>query len=146
MEHYIESIEGSHIFRVDEENRKMEKQSVEILVHPSVARVAQTMQLKLDERIQRYPSEANGRDNWLGKRVDHLSIHLQKELAEFNKAVNDCLFESSVSDQDAMINLLKEGADVCNLVMMVQDKILSVHKAGFKRMKVSSDEGDEYIK
>jgi len=116
-------------------------------LHPSVLLMAQRMQDKLNERIERYPDQNEGEDNWLSCRINHLVTHMQKEVAEFSKASFDNLIEGEdVDAEEAFENLQKEGADVCNLVMMVIDRVKLMKESAFKRF-ILEDEGDrEYIK
>ena len=123
----------------------MEKREFKLTLHPAVARQAIRMQQKLDERLARYPSEGD-RDNWLRCRLDHLMAHLQKEVAEFVKAVNDSVFEGEVPLDDALDRLQKEGGDVCNLAMMVQERLLDMHVNGFRRLDLALPGDKEYIK
>ena len=120
---------------------------VEIRLHPSVLRQAQRMQSKLDERLERYPEQREGEDHWLTCRVDHLIAHAQKEMAEFVKAAFDNLFDGEdVGREEAFDHLKKEGADVCNLVMMVVDRTAKMRGDGFGRLPIAEDGDREYIK
>jgi NTP pyrophosphatase (non-canonical NTP hydrolase) len=123
----------------------MDKKEFKLTLHPAVARQAIRMQQKLDERLARYPSDGE-RDNWLRCRLDHLMAHLQREVAEFVKAVNDSVFEGEVSLDEADDHLQKEGGDVANLVMMVQDKVMDMHANGFRRLRLALPGDKEYIK
>jgi len=92
-----------------------------------VERQAELMRAKLARRSQRYPGRG-GVDHWnlVPDYLDELLQHLDREVAELKESVENVRVlerKGELPPPELLTMVQDESADVCNLAMMVRERV-----------------------
>lgn len=113
------SIEAEKSKLIADELQKLVNESDPVPdLRPAVATFAESMEAKLREN-----DEEKGPEGWKGVPISRLRELLHQELKEFQDVVDMLLDEECPEvDSVAVLKLVREGADVGNMIMMIVEE------------------------